>query len=198
MNRISAVAIVAIAIMIGGCVTIGNKTFSKKQQSILDMKSEALSDLFKVKPDVKSQISSAYGYAVFSNININVIFASFGGGRGVVKNNKTGKHTFMKMGEVGIGIGMGVKDFRAVFVFHSTDSMNRFIEDGWAFGAQADVAAKANEKGEAFSGEAIIDNISVYQLTKNGLALQATVKGTKFWKDDSLNSHNPYAPRNQF
>jgi hypothetical protein len=36
-------------------------------------------------------------------------------------------------------------------------------------------------------GEAVIDNISVYQLTQSGLALQAIVKGTYYWKDADLN-----------
>jgi hypothetical protein len=65
--------------------------------------------------------------------------------------------------------------------------MNNFIENGWAFGAQADAAAKANDKGAAAGGEVTIDNITIYQLTESGLALQVTVKGTKYWKDDSLN-----------
>jgi hypothetical protein len=29
--------------------------------------------------------------------------------------------------------------------------------------------------------------MEVYQLTKNGLALQATVQGTKYWTDKELN-----------
>ncbi len=187
MNRISSIICIMIALVIGGCATTGGKTPTEKRQAILDMKNEVLSDLYKLKPDAKSQISSAPGYAVFSNANVNIIFASFGGGYGVVKNNNTGKHTYMKMGEVGLGLGAGVKDFRVVFVFHNADSMNRFVEHGWAFGAQADAAAKASDKGAAVGGEVIVDNISIYQLTESGLALQATLKGTKFWKDDSLN-----------
>ena len=151
------------------------------------MKNEVLTDLYKIRPDVKSQIASAPGYAVFSNANVNLIFASFGGGYGVAKNNKTGKHTYMNMGEVGLGLGLGVKDFRGVFVFHNAEAMNRFVEHGWAFGAQADAAAKAVDKGAAVGGEVTVDNITIYQLTEAGLALQATIKGTKFWKDTSLN-----------
>ena len=30
------------------------------------------------------------------------------------------------MGEVGLGLGIGVKDFRAVFVFHSKTSFDPF------------------------------------------------------------------------
>ena len=31
----------------------------------------------------------------------------------------------MKKGEVGIGLGLGVKDFRAVFVLHDHDTLHR-------------------------------------------------------------------------
>ena len=187
MKRISAVIYIILALSIGGCVTPGNKTSAEKRQSIFAMKNKVLSDIYRLKPDVRSQISRAAGYAVFSNVNINVILASFGGGYGVVKNNRTGKQTFMKMGEVGLGFGAGVKDFRLLFVFHNANTMKRFIDHGWAFGAQADAAAKASDIGAALGAEVTVDNITIYQLTESGLALQATVKGTKYWKDDSLN-----------
>jgi lipid-binding SYLF domain-containing protein len=169
------------------CATTKGTTTHDKRQAILDMKNETLVDLYKIKPQAKSQIAKAPGYAVFSDANINIIFASFGGGYGVVKDNKTGKHTFMKMGELGIGLGLGAKDFRAIFIFHDKDTMNRFIESGWEFGGHADAAAKASDKGAAVGGEVLMDNITIYQLTESGLALQATVKGTKYWKDEALN-----------
>ena len=187
MNYRSTVIFLLLALVVGGCVTTGGTTPTEKRQAILSMKNEVLTDLYKIKPDVKAQISKAPGYAVFSNANVNLIFASFGGGQGVARNNKTGKYTYMKMGEVGVGLGLGVKDFRAVFVFHSSKSMNNFVEKGWAFGAQADAAAKASDKGAAAGGEVTIDNVTIYQLTESGLALQATIKGTKYWKDEELN-----------
>lgn len=175
------------AILLWGCATTRGTTPQDKRHAILDMKNETLSDLYKVHPQARSQIAKAPGYAVFSDANVNVIFASFGGGYGVVKNNKTGRHTYMKMGEIGIGLGLGVKDFRAVFIFHDYETMNQFIESGWEFGGHADAAAKASDKGAAVGGEILLDNITIYQLTESGLALQATVKGTKYWKYDALN-----------
>jgi hypothetical protein len=41
-----------------------------------------VSTFYKVRPQAKSQITKAPGYAVFSDANINIIFASFGGGYG--------------------------------------------------------------------------------------------------------------------
>ena len=81
----------------------------------------------------------------------------------------------------------GQHPFRAVFVFHDRATLKKFIDSGWEFGGHADAAAKTGNKGGAVGGECLIDGITVYQLTKNGLALQATVKGTKYWKDDELN-----------
>lgn len=173
-------------IFLVSCAATGS-TPNQQRNNILAMERQVLKDLYRVKPQVRAMLKSAPGYAVFSNANINIIFASFGGGYGVVKNNRTGKRTYMKMGEVGIGLGLGVKDFRAVFVFHDSRTMNKFIQSGWEFGGHADAAAKASTKGGAVGGEVLVDNISIYQLTESGLALQATIKGTKYWKDDELN-----------
>jgi len=184
----NTIFILFTVIFLSACNTTSTKPTHDKRQDVLAMKNETLNDLYKIKPQTKSMIAEAPGYAVFSNANVNIIFASFGGGYGVVRNNKTGKHTYMKMGELGIGFGLGVKDFRAIFIFHDKTTMNKFIESGWQIGGHADAAAVADDKGlGAVGGEVLIDNITIYQLTKTGLALQATVKGSKYWKDDELN-----------
>ncbi|MDC0088467.1 YSC84-related protein [Porticoccaceae bacterium] len=178
---------IVLLTLASGCSNSPTKTPVEKRQVIIDMRNQVLNDLYKIKPDVKAQIVKAEGYAVFSNANINLMFASVGAGHGVVRDNQSGKNTFMKMGEAGVGLGFGIKDFRAIFVFHSRDALTQFVDSGWAFGVNADAAAKASEKGTAVGGEATFDNITVYQLTESGLALQATVKGTKFWQDSELN-----------
>ncbi len=187
MNRVMISIAMIFFVLSTACSTTAVKTPVEKRQALIDMRNQVLSDLYKVKPDVKAQINSAAGYGVFSNANINLVFASFGGGHGVVRDNQSGKNTFMKMGEAGVGLGIGAKDFRVIFVFHSRDALTQFVDTGWAFGVNADAAAKASEKGGAVGGEATFDNITVYQLTESGLALQATIKGTKFWQDSELN-----------
>jgi lipid-binding SYLF domain-containing protein len=176
----------AVAFIISGCASTGGSTTQEKRQAVLSMKNDVLTELYRVHPRAKAKVEAAPGYAVFSNTNVNVIFASFGGGYGVV-SEKNNKPVYMKMGEAGLGLGLGVKDFRAVFVFHDRATLKKFISSGWEFGGHADAAAKAGDKGGAVGGEALIGGITVYQLTKNGLALQATVKGTKYWKDNELN-----------
>ena len=54
--------------------------------------------------------------------------------------------------------------------------------------AQADAAAKDDSQGGSIDGAiSISPEITFYQVTKKGLALQATIQGTKYWKDKDLN-----------
>jgi len=162
----------------------------KEKIEIRAMRDSVLTELYKVHPEAKAKVKKAAGYAVFSNVGINVIFASFAGGHGVVVKSGmlSDTETFMKMGSAGIGLGLGVKDFRAVFVFHDKEKLEAFIEKGWDFSGQADAAAKSDDKGAALAAaKTVVPGVEVFQITKNGIALQATLQGTKYWKDKELN-----------
>ncbi len=44
------------------------------------------------------------------------------------------------------------------------------------------------DSGGAYSGAVMVEpGVWVYQITKKGLALQLTLQGTKYYKDDDLN-----------
>ena len=162
---------------------------NEEKQEIQLMRTEVLSKLYKENPEVERSIANAVGYATFSNIGVNLIFFSAGGGYGIVRENSSGKDIYMSMGTAGIGIGLGVKDFSAVFVFHTQKAFDNFIDNGWDFSGQADAAAKSGKKGGAESAAGtIVNGVSVYQMTENGLALQATLQGTKFWRNKKLNA----------
>jgi lipid-binding SYLF domain-containing protein len=121
---------------------------------------------------------------------VNIIFASFAGGHGIVVTRGMFKddETFMKMGSAGIGLGLGVKDFRALFIFTDRKKLEDFKSKGWDFSGQADAAAKSDTKGDAVTGSgSLLPGVEIYQITKNGIVLQATLQGTKYWKDGELN-----------
>lgn len=163
------------------------KTADAQRADARKMRDDVLQEIYKENPIVKDKVKKAAGYAVFSNIGINLILASFAGGHGVVVD-RGGHETFMKMGSAGLGLGLGVKDFRALFIFNDKEKLTTFIEKGWDFSGQVDAAAKSDNKGAAVAAAGtIMPGVEVYQLTKNGLALQATLQGTKYWRDKDLN-----------
>jgi lipid-binding SYLF domain-containing protein len=175
-------------LFIAGCATPKGVTKKDKRNYVIKMHNETLAELYKKEPGTKKMIKKAAGYGVFSNIGSYLFLLSTGRGFGIVVDNSTGKKSYMKMFHVGAGFGIGVKDFRIVFIFTNKNVMRDFVEKGWEFGGQADAAAKSGEKGMAAGGEAYIeDDIIIYQITEAGVALQATVGGTKYWKDKELN-----------
>ena len=163
-------------------------TPEEARKELQDMRRTTLNDLYKIHPAAKKEIQNAAGYAVFSNIGINLFVVSTANGGGIAHDKKTGKDTYMKMFSGGVGIGMGVKDFRGIFIFTNSDAFNQFVNDGWQAGAQADAAAKSDDKGDAYDEALDVGpGVRLYQLTEAGLALQATIQGTKYWKDEDLN-----------
>jgi len=164
------------------------KEREQKQAAILKMKDETLSDLYKAKPETADLIKKAVGYAVFDNTGIHLLLLATSRGNGVAVEGTSGKPIFMKMKTVGAGPGLGVKDYRVVFIFKNAATLKKFMESGWEFGGEADAAAKTTKEGAAASaaGSATTD-MHIYTITKKGVALQATLGGTKFSKDDELN-----------
>jgi lipid-binding SYLF domain-containing protein len=181
------IAYTIILVGLAGCATVKGSTVPEKHKYVLDMRDQTLADLYKDRPEVKTLIDNAPGYGTFSNIGTNIILVTTGGGFGVVHNNKTGADTYMRMAEFGVGLGIGVSDFRAVFVFHEDEVLEKFVTSGWEFGGEADAAVKSGDQGGAVETAATANKrMDIYQLTKNGISLSASVSGTKFWKDEDL------------
>jgi len=161
---------------------------NKEKEDIRKMSKETLNRLYKVQPSAKEAISKAAGYAVFSNFGMKILVAGSGSGKGLAMNNKSKKETFMKMIEAQAGLGFGIKKFRLVWVLENEKDLTEFINSGWEFGGQTSVAAQASGKGESFAGAmSVKPGVWIYQLTDDGLALELTAKGTKYYKNEDLN-----------
>lgn len=164
-------------------------TPDEQRADIRKTSDQALEELYKAQPAARAQVQKAAGYAVFSNFGMKILVAGGGSGRGIAVDNKTKKETFMKMAEVQAGLGLGVKNFRLVWVFEKKSDLDRFINSGWELGAQSTASAKvAGQGASAFAGAvSVMPGVWLYQLTDDGLALELTAKGTKYYKDDALN-----------
>jgi lipid-binding SYLF domain-containing protein len=128
------------------------------------------------------------GTRLSANMGTHLFLLSTARGAGMAVNAKTKQDTFMKMISAGAGLGVGVKDYRVVFVFENESALAQFLDSGWSGSGQADAAAKTSNSGGAYSGAVMVEpGVWVYQITKKGLALQLTLQGTKYYKDDDLN-----------
>lgn len=185
-RRWQRLAAACFALALAACATGSDR--AEERARVQKMRAETLADLFRLEPHAQTQVRQAAGFGVFSNVGVNLVLLSAAGGHGIVRDNATGRDTYMNMASGGLGLGLGVKDFRGVFVFTDRKAMHWFVDHGLDLSGQADAAAKAGAKGGAWAGAVdVAPGIKLYQLTEHGLVLQATIQGTKYWKDSDLN-----------
>lgn len=157
----------------------------KAKRDIIDATAaEALKRLLDKSPSAEELFKRAYGYAVFDNLKI-ALGISGGGGNGVAVNKETGQRIYMKMGTAGIGLGLGGQKYQVIFFFADRATFDRFVNKGWEADASAQAVAGtsgANAKTDFRNG------MAVYQLTEAGLMAHADIAGTKYWKNEKLNS----------
>ena len=158
----------AVIILVAGLASAKDSPDEKREKT-RKMATETLQDLYKLQPAAQAAIQKSAGYAVFNNMGTNLLVVSTARGAGLAVNSKTKQETFMKMISAGAGLGVGVKDYRVIFVFENDEALARFLDSGWSGSAQTDAAAKAGKSGAAYSGAVEVDpGVWVYQITKNG------------------------------
>jgi len=186
MKSLKLSSIFALAML--SVLTVLAATKEEKQAEARKKADETLHRLYKAQPSAQAAIKAAAGYAVFNNRGAKILVGGTGKGNGIAVDNSTGKVTYMKMREIQAGLGMGVKKFSVIFVFENKKALNDFVNGGWDAGGQTTAAAKTGSGGGSLQGAvAGGPGVWVYQMTDKGLALELTVKGTKYSKDDDLN-----------
>lgn len=166
-------------------------TRDEKRAEIQKMRQSVLEQLYKAHPPAREEIEKAAGYAAFSSADVAAIFFSGSYGHGIAHDNETRQDTYMQMASAGVGLGVGVKEFRAVFVFDDRQAFDNFVNTGLDLSANIDAAVKKDSRGQAVTGAAtVMPGVRVYQLTDTGLLAQAMLKGTKYWRDAELNERD--------
>src|SRR6478672_2010015 len=113
----------------------------EKRGKTRKMADQTLQELYKLQPTSQAAIQKSAGYAVFNNMGTNLLLVSTARGSGVAVNSNTKQETFMKMISAGAGLGVGVKDYRVIFVFGNDKALAQFLDSGWSASGQADANA---------------------------------------------------------
>jgi lipid-binding SYLF domain-containing protein len=172
-------------VLLLGCfqgVLAGDKA-QEKRDAVDRMTQQTLDKLLADDPGARALYDQAAAYAVFDSIKV-AVGVTGGGGIGAAVDKATGKHTYMKTGTGGIGLGLGGKSFQIIFLFESEKPFRSFLEKGWQ--AETSAGATAGTVGKDVSSS-FVHGVAIYQLTNKGLIAGADVTGTKFWKAKNLN-----------
>ena len=154
-----------------------------KRAKINEAAKEALDEVLAKSESAPELHAKAYGWAAFDNLKI-AFGWSGGGGNGVAVNKSSGARTYMKMGTVGVGLGLGAQKYQVVFLFQDEKTFRNFVDKGW----QADASAQASAGTAGAGAQAgFVNGIAIYQVNETGLMARADIAGTKYWKNKKLN-----------
>lgn len=168
------------------------KKIEKQRKAFNKNETNALNEMYEAYPESRAHMSRSYAYAAFANTGINLLVLASGNGGGKAHNNATGEEVYVKMISYGAGVGLGFKKYYAVFLFDDKAAYDNFLESGWSADGQADATAETGKEGEGGSiavGMTVARGVTLYQIADKGLAVQATVQGTKFIVSEELNGY---------
>ncbi len=148
----------------------------------------ALNNLYEKVPSSQRVINNCYAYATLSNTGMKLGLFGDAHGRGLAINNETGEKVYMRMKEVGLGLGLWVREYDLICVIGTEKAWKDFISGDIKFAGSAEAAANDGVVGDSLEGASIAaEGIWVYQMTKKGLTLDVSIKGTKIYADKNLN-----------
>lgn len=184
--------IVGLAITMAACQTspsapekekLSSAEIMQRRQQIQDMSKQAIEKLYAQNPEAKAEIRAAAGYAVFDVSTVNAVLLVGARGTGILVDNKSGKQTYMRTARGGTGPGLGYQQLYQIFVFKSEAALSQFKLSGMG-GGDVSGSATMGTSGKQYS---LNPNITVYQVSEKGFAVQANWGGTAYLVDPNLN-----------
>ena len=170
-------------------MTAAAKSCDEQREELRQKTEETLEELYEKVPSARYVIENSYGYAVLNNTGVKILVLGSAHGRGMAINNETGEEVFMRMQEGQVGLGIGAKEYALIFAFETPEAWETFVRaSGWKASGAATAVADDGVNGDGIEGAVLADNgIWVYQMTTKGLALELSIKGTRYYPDKKLN-----------
>ena len=182
MKKIFALTVLMCLLMTATTAFAASAAEQRKQ--IDELSAKTLEKLYEKYPHAQRIIENeCYAWATLSNTGVKLGLFGSSHGRGLAYNNQTGEKVYLRMKELSAGLGLGAKEYNLIFLINTRDAWDNFIIGKTRFGASAEASANDSVNGGSIEGA----GVWVFQMTTKGLALEATLKGTKIYKDKKLN-----------
>ena len=182
------VALAALPLLGVACTGPGGSTVGEQRAAALEMKVDALAEIYSEFPELESQVEEAAGHAVFSNFSLHPGMVTFASGYGVLEDHASEKVTHLRMFRFGVGPGLAIKGFKLLFVIKNEDALADIKSGKFVFGGFADASFKFGDFGGGVSGVlSLTSDVDAYLWTRTGFALELTIAGGRVWPNDHLN-----------
>jgi lipid-binding SYLF domain-containing protein len=179
----------AVAVLLTACATPKGDTPEDKRAYIDKQHDITVQAVMKEKGLEQAEIDEAVGHASFTNIGTQVLLIGGDDGYGVVTDTETGEKTYVKMGAVDFGPGLGVAKYRTLILFEDQDTLTDFTSGTWEWAAETAAVAKTGdgEGGSAEMAAGFDKGLKIYVVGEEGFKAKVNLTGFSVEPFEELN-----------
>jgi lipid-binding SYLF domain-containing protein len=154
----------------------------EKRALLEEAEERTLVELVEKRPEVRDELDRAVGYAVFSNRATKIPIVGAGEGIGVVVDSGTGERSYLKVGRLDVGGGLGVRQYRLVMIFFDAEALRKLAKGKYEFGAGVEAGAGKSDvgTGAGVTAGSRKEKYVLYQLSDTGVSATFTVRVTQY------------------
>jgi len=182
-RQIVTLTLVVLAMLSAvACSTYRKMPAEEKRAFLAELEETTLAELVEQRPDAQDDLDNAVGYAIFSNTTTKIPFVGAGEGIGVVVDATTDERTYLKVGRLDVGGGLGVRKYRLVVIFFETEALQKLASGKVELGAGVEAGAGSDDVGTGPGGIAgsRTEEYVLYQLSEAGVSATFTVRAIKY------------------
>lgn len=181
MPRLAAV--IPVLLLAAACSSAyRSMSVEEKRDFLADLERQALADLVEDYPEAQAEIDLSVGHAVFTNRTAKVPVFGAGEGIGVVFDRETGERSYLKVGRLDVGGGLGVREYRLVVLFLDRQPMQKLASGKLEISAGVEAGARDKDIGTGAGGVAGSrdEKRIIYQLSDEGVSATLTVRAIRY------------------
>jgi len=165
--------VLAIALL-NGCATLSIDEQQEKRIELNEMSDGTIATLLETRPGASELLEQCLGYAVIKMQVTKIPVFGAGGGYGVVKDERTGVRSYIKVSRFELGGGLGAQVYKVVIFFSDEKLLARAIAGTWHFDAGAEAGAGDTAiEGNVNSAE---EGYRAFKIAESGAAATVTVR----------------------
>jgi lipid-binding SYLF domain-containing protein len=181
-GAVRSIVLVVSVLLVISCSSYRSMSVEEKRALLVELEEKTLVDLVEQHPEAEADLDSAVGYAIFSNKTAKIPFVGAGDGIGVVVNTTKEKRTYLKVGRIDVGGGLGVRTYRLVVIFLAEEALEKMASGKLEFGAGMEASAGSKDVGAdsgSVAGERK-EKYVLYQLSEAGVSATFTVRMIRY------------------
>ncbi len=183
IHRSTAVAMATVlGIVTTACSTYRSMSVDERRAFVAELEETALTDLVKQHPEAQADLERSLGHAIFAKAVTKVPVFGAGDGLGVVIDRRTGQRTFLRVGRIDVGGGLGTRKYRVVMIFFEPGPLDKLLAGKLEIRAGAEASSGAGDAaaGGGESSRSRDNGYATYRLADEGLSATWTVSVTRY------------------